>query len=185
MNMITVLHNKAMEFADEALLARMEGNEQASGAFFAKAFELEKEAALALRDGLDKKGSRYILLRSAASLAMQCGRVEEAKKLIDQALVGSPPQFILEELMELKLKLQQLGSDKSEYLEMIGVITSADAGNNEIKIQDAKSQHIYTISVPTNLFNDIVRSYWADLVQVKAQKIASGRIVLSQITKAA
>ena len=30
MNIVTVLHNKAMEFSDEALLAKMEGNKEAS-----------------------------------------------------------------------------------------------------------------------------------------------------------
>jgi hypothetical protein len=44
MNIVTVLHSKALEFADEALLAKMEGNRDVSHSLFEKAFSLEKEA---------------------------------------------------------------------------------------------------------------------------------------------
>jgi hypothetical protein len=33
--------------------------------------------------------------------------------------------------------------------------------------------------------NDIVKSYWADVVQVKARKAPKGAIILDEITKAA
>jgi hypothetical protein len=185
MNVVSVLHKKAMEFADEALLARMEGNEEASSQFFAKAFELEKEAAFSVEEDSDTKDSRYILIRSAASLALNCGQLQEAEWLIEKGLAGNPPAFIRKELLELDLQLKQQQHDKVDFFEMVGVITSADADNNEIRIQESISRRIYTIAVPMGLINDIVRSYWADLVQVKAQKVDSGVMILSQISKAA
>ena len=75
MNVVTVLHNKAMEFADEALLAKMEGNRDASLSLFEKAFSLEKEAATSIDQ---KNDSWYILIRSAASLTINCGRYQDA-----------------------------------------------------------------------------------------------------------
>ena len=45
MNIATVFHNKAMEFADEAILAGTSGNTETSKVLFEKAFSLEKEAA--------------------------------------------------------------------------------------------------------------------------------------------
>ena len=176
-----------MEFADEALLAKMEGNDQASTAFFEKAFELEKEAALSV-DESDKEevsDARYILIRSAATLAVNCGQWQEAEQLITIGLSGNPPAFIVEELSDLETRLKQLIREQGDYFEIVGIITSADADNSEIKIQEVKSRNIYIISVPTNQINDIVRSYWADLVQIKGQKMASGSIVLSKISKAA
>ncbi|PHN00721.1 hypothetical protein [Flavilitoribacter nigricans] len=106
MNIVTVLHNKAMEFADEALLARMEGNNQASTALFEKAFDLEKEAAIAIGEDQQESESRYILIRSAAALALNCGKYHEVKALITLGLSGNPPVFIVEELKALEEKLQ-------------------------------------------------------------------------------
>lgn len=48
MNIAKILHNKAMEFADEANLAKMEGNDHAKMAFLRNALTLEKEAILQL-----------------------------------------------------------------------------------------------------------------------------------------
>ena len=45
-----VLHDKAMEFVDEAHLAKMEGNEEAARTLFNKAIILEKEAAISATD---------------------------------------------------------------------------------------------------------------------------------------
>src|SRR5690606_13992733 len=98
MNVVTVLHNKAMELADEALLAKMEGNMEASTALFEKAFDLEKEAVISVRDDQKESDSRYILIRSAAALALNCGKYAEAKALIDLGLAGNPPAFITKEL---------------------------------------------------------------------------------------
>lgn len=185
MNIVTVLHNKAMEFADEALLARMEGNTQASTALFEKAFDLEKEAATAIGEDQQESESRYILIRSAAALALNCGKYHEAKALIALGLSGNPPAFIIEELKALEEKLQEANRSEFGYLEVIGVIIYANADKSEIRLQDLKTKELYTITVPSHLINDIVKSYWADVVQVKAQKAATGSIVLDQITKAA
>lgn len=185
MNIVTVLHNKAMEFADEALLAKMEGNKQVSTALFEKAFDLEKEAANSVGEDQQDQDSRYILIRSAAALAMNCGKYYEAKTLIELGLSGNPPDFIIEELKALEEKLLQEITPKVSYLEVIGVIIYANADKSEIKLQDLKSKELYTITVPGHLINDIVKSYWADVVQVRAQKAPTGSIVLDHITKAA
>jgi hypothetical protein len=185
MNVVTVLHNKAMEFADEALLAKMEGNMQASAALFEKAFELEKEAANSVDEDRRDSESRYILIRSAASLALHCGKFHEAKSLIEVGLSGNPPSFIVEELKALEASMPREISDKVGFVEVIGVIIYANADNSEIRLQDIESKELYTITVPSHLINEIVKSYWADLVQVKAQKEPTGSIILRQIEKAA
>ncbi|MEL6257114.1 MAG: hypothetical protein AAFR87_34285, partial [Bacteroidota bacterium] len=91
MNVVTVLHNKAMEFADEALLAKMEGNEEASVKFFQKAFALEKEAFDSVQEDLEDLLPKYILIRSAASLALNCGDFREAERLIELGLSMGVP----------------------------------------------------------------------------------------------
>ena len=182
MNVVTVLHNKAMEFADEALLAKMEGNKDASLSFFEKAFSLEKEAATSIDQ---KNDSWYILIRSAASLAINCGRYQDAEALIQMGLSRNPPDFLVRELNELSDALSKAKGQKVSEVDIIGILTYANAEESQIRLQDLKTKEIYTISVPSHLINEIVKSYWADVVQVKAQKGVTGAIVLDEITKAA
>ncbi len=185
MNMVTVLHNKAMEFADEALLARMEGNNEASVSLFEKAFSLEQEAAASIKAEDQSSDSWYILIRSAASLALNCGKLQEAGALIEKGLSGKPPAFIVEELKELKENLSEATEKKVSQIEIIGMLTYANAEESQIRLQDLKSKEIYNITVPSHLINEIVKSYWADIVQVKAQRAPTGSIILDKITKAA
>lgn len=190
MNVVTVLHNKAMEFADEALLARMEGNAEAAFRFFEKALSLEKEAAHAVESSAADPAPRYILIRSAASLAVQSGNFQEAQELIDWGLAGDPPDFIQQELAELAATLHAMQSTrvqtgKENDLELIGIITDANASKSQITVRDIKSDRLYTLRVPQALMNEIVRSYWADTVRIQARQQASGSIVLSQIGRAA
>lgn len=46
MNIINIIHNKAIEFADEAIIAQHKGNSSTVKELYLKAFQLEKEAAL-------------------------------------------------------------------------------------------------------------------------------------------
>lgn len=185
MNIVTVLHNKAMEFVDEALLARMEGNNDASMSLFDKAFSLEKEAATSIKEEDQSGDSWYILIRSAASLAVSCGKFQEAEALIEKGLSGTPPAFIVKELKELKASLAEAAEKKVSKVEIIGMLTYANAEESQIRLQDLKSKEIYHITVPSHLINEIVKSYWADIVQVKAQRAPTGSIILDKITKAA
>ena len=54
----------------------------------------------------DKEPTRSITFRSAASLAMQCGKYLEAEKLITQGLDGNPPADIAQELRDLYAELK-------------------------------------------------------------------------------
>ncbi|MBV6426143.1 MAG: hypothetical protein KIPDCIKN_00653 [Haliscomenobacter sp.] len=185
MNIVTVLHNKAMEFADEALLARMEGDTEASAALFEKAFELEKEAAEAVQEGDRGSDSMHILMRSAAALALNCGRHYDAELLIQSALSSNPPDFISKELGDLKEAIHALNRENVGWVEVAGILTYADSSEGQIRLQDIRTKEIYHITVPGHLINEIVKSYWADIVQVKALRDPAGAIVLDKITKAA
>jgi hypothetical protein len=186
MNIVTVLHAKAMEFADEALLAKMEGNFEASTSLFEKAFALEREAAASIVEEKQHSVSKHILIRSAAALAISCGKYQEAALLIQEGLNADPPAFIHQELSTLKeLVAEQLNSGKTDYVEIIGIITHADSDESLIRLQDIKTKEVYQIVVPSHLINEIVKSYWADVVQVKAQRNTSGIIVLDKISSAA
>ncbi len=95
---IKALHRRAMEQTDLALAARLRGEpDQAS--LLLRAYELESKAAL-LADG-QPEPTRSVLLRSAASLALDCNLIAESEKLICTALAGAPPPEIADELRDL------------------------------------------------------------------------------------
>lgn len=101
MTSIKLLHRQAMEQSDFALIARMNGDELAAAAHVQSAFELEAQAAEALLEQRSAEPARSVLFRSAATLARDCGRFEEAAKLIHKALAGDPPPEIAVELQDL------------------------------------------------------------------------------------
>jgi phosphotransferase system HPr-like phosphotransfer protein len=93
------LHRKAMEFNDEAIIAKSKGEDPKS--FYLSAYEFEKQAYILFSSKSNEEPTRSVLLRSAASLAMMAGLNVEAEKLIGLAISGNPPEEILEELRDL------------------------------------------------------------------------------------
>ncbi len=93
------LHDEAMRHAQEAHLARNSDDEEAALACFRRAFEMELQAVRAYFGGTEP--TRSILLRSAASLAMECGEWREAERLAAEGLLGDPPVAIAGELRDV------------------------------------------------------------------------------------
>ncbi len=99
---IRTLHNDAMDLAlkGDIIAKQADGNDDARNCY-AMAFEKEQEAAL-LADFLhNPEPGLSILYRSAASLALQCGKLREAERLVAKALSGNPPSEIAIELRDL------------------------------------------------------------------------------------
>lgn len=101
MNELKVLHRDAMERVDLALSAKSQGEMERALEFFREAYELESKAALSLSSNLDAEPTRSVLLRSAATIALDCNLTAEAEKLVCAALAGNPPFEIAEELRDL------------------------------------------------------------------------------------
>jgi hypothetical protein len=100
-----IWHDKAMNLSQEALVLQLKGQ---SGFvdMFAEAFEYEHKAAMFYLNVLEKEPTRSILFRSAASLAIQCGKFNEAKQLINIGLSGKPPKIIAIELKALQEQIK-------------------------------------------------------------------------------
>lgn len=97
-------HDKAMDLAGQALLARQQGNEDKAVPLFREVYELEREVANEIAR-TDLEPSRSVIHRSAATLAVDCGEYREAEKLIGAALAGNPPDSIAAELRELLMQV--------------------------------------------------------------------------------
>ena len=96
------LHQKAMFFAQDALVAahRGRGDKKNAVMLYKNAFDIERNAAMSLVD-TNNEPMRSILFRSAASLALNCGLDREAEIMISYGLIGTPPMDIHQELLEL------------------------------------------------------------------------------------
>lgn len=98
---VSDLHERAMELAEVALAARRQGDTTNARRLFQEALDYERRAAEVVIPDLAAEPTRSVLLRSAASLAAECGEWREAERLIAVALSGNPPVEIAEELRDL------------------------------------------------------------------------------------
>jgi len=98
---IQELHIKAISIADEAFIKKFNGKLDEAKLLFKEALGFEKEAALAAQKENIGEPSISVLLKSAASLAINADEFREAEKLISIALYGDPPFEIAEELRNL------------------------------------------------------------------------------------
>ena len=110
MQAIETDHLRAMEYVDLAQEAKRRGDALAMSQNFSEAFLLEKQAAEAMVPYLDVEPTRSILLRSAASLALECKRDEEAERLACLGLSGTPPAEIRTDLRNVLLTMWQPAS---------------------------------------------------------------------------
>ena len=115
MSQIQSLHRQAMDLA-EAAVARLRGEIEQAAQLTRQAFEQEAQAATLVVSDLDAEPTRSVLHRSAASLAIECGELRAAERLIATALSGNPSPEIAEELKDLFIQI-----NLSQYLKRQGI----------------------------------------------------------------
>lgn len=116
MSQIQALHQQAMDLAEAAAVARLRGSIEQASQLIRQAFEQEAKAANLIANILDAEPTRSVLHRSAASLAIECGELQAAERLIATALSGNSPPEIAEELKDLFIQI-----NLSQYLKRQGI----------------------------------------------------------------
>ncbi len=101
MSQIQELHQQAMDLAQMAEIAKLKNQLDLVNQLSRQAFEKEMVAAELIANNLAAEPTRSILHRSAATLAIDCGEILSAERLIATALSGNPPVEIAEELKDL------------------------------------------------------------------------------------
>ncbi len=94
-------HLKAMEIAEEGIIARLKGDMDTALKKLKEAYEIEKKAVDIVMPMFDNEPTRSIMTRSAAALAMDCGEFREAEKMTAIGLMGNPPLEIAEEMRNI------------------------------------------------------------------------------------
>lgn len=105
MSQIQELHQQAMDSAEMAQVAKLRGDLALAEQLFRQAFEKERLAAELIASNLEAEPTRSVLHRSAATLAIDCGEIHTAERLIAIALSGNPPREIAEELKDLFVQI--------------------------------------------------------------------------------
>ncbi|QYX32917.1 hypothetical protein [Sphaerospermopsis torques-reginae] len=105
MSQIQELHKQAMDLAEMAQVAKLKNNLDLASQLSRQAFEKERLAAELITNDFAAEPTRSILYRSAASLAIDCGEIHIAERLITTALSGNPPSEIAEELRDLFVQI--------------------------------------------------------------------------------
>ncbi|MEI6046674.1 MAG: hypothetical protein WCS37_20160 [Chloroflexota bacterium] len=107
MNQIKEIHDRAMDIAELAFVAKYKNDLAEFERLSRQALELESQAAKMLERDFEVEPTRSVLYRSAAALALNCKEYREAEKLIAMGLIGNPPPEIVGELRELLEQTQQ------------------------------------------------------------------------------
>lgn len=94
------LHAIAMDFTEKAIASQKLGEHSQASEYYLDAYNHEKLAAEKLIP-TSLEPTRSILLRSAATLALDCKLNREAEKLIAIALAGEPPPELADDLRDL------------------------------------------------------------------------------------
>jgi hypothetical protein len=101
MTNIIKLHNDSMDAAELAFLARMNRDYEKSEELFGESLKLELKAIDEIEKTNKIEPTYSVLLRSAATLALDCNDPRLAEKLVCKALSSNPPEDIVEELRDL------------------------------------------------------------------------------------
>lgn len=105
MSQIQEKHTTAMDLAEAAMVAKLRGDLEQASLLTRQAFENELAAAELIVNQLDAEPTRSILHRSAATLAIDCGELKIAERLIATALSGNPPEEIASQLKDLFVQI--------------------------------------------------------------------------------
>lgn len=99
-----LMHTKAMELAHKALLKNRQGFILEGLKLNRKAYDLERQVAISLLN--DQTDNKYLLLYSAACLAINCNMLEEAKDLALKGLDEKTPLFHIKRFEDILKKLK-------------------------------------------------------------------------------
>jgi len=125
-------HNKAMEWASRAHIAKTKGNEEEALKHTKKALGLEVKAAELLEHEYEVEPTRSILFRSAATLAKNAGDYQVAFDLIRRALQGKPDDNTYAELISL---LTNIYKDAVLQIDEKATLASAFSDKSTIKVE--------------------------------------------------
>lgn len=124
-----------MATAAEALQARQIGDKDQAQLLFQSAMKLEWEASKHVPRG--SQPTKSVLLRSAASLELQAGLLEDVEVLCTLGLLGSPPREIVVEIWEVRKLARRARKEARFKRENMHLMIEAIRSEVEIEYREA------------------------------------------------
>lgn len=128
MNTVRDFHKKAMQLAQQALIARHEENIKKAESLAYEAFLYEVKAVELVSKIEQSEPTRSILHRSAASLAYQAKKFKESETFIQKGLEGNPPIQVQAELIDLLQQVREATKNELTTKSMNEVVVVASIG---------------------------------------------------------
>ncbi len=157
--------------------------------YYKQALELEKMAAFMTSASDDDPIPHFILLRSAAALALRAKLFEESERLIEICLAENPPAFIRKDLADIAELIRQDRNGELKQpetpLEIEGILTNILAEENQITVKSPTLSQSFLLVVPKDRMHEIVKKHWSKKVNVVARQTPHGVMVLEKISAAA
>lgn len=175
------LHQEAMFLAQDALVAIQHKEIDKAFALNQKAFDIERQVALALVDSQNEP-FRSIIMRSAACLALDIKQYREAEIFISYGLIGSPPDDIHQELLELldRVKQQRQSKDNNDTFTFVGYLQSANTQTNKIRLVNGTENKDITVN---SGLADMVRTFFDNKVRAIIRKTRGNQYELINLVK--
>jgi hypothetical protein len=175
------LHQEAMFFAQDALVATQHKDTEKAFALNQKAFDLERQVALSLVDSKNEP-FRSIIMKSAACLALDIKQYREAEIFISYGLLGSPPEDIHQELLGLldDVKQQRLSKDKNDTITLIGYLESANSRTKKIRLVNGTENKDITVTIG---LADMVRTFFDNKVRALVRKTQGNQYELINLVR--
>lgn len=188
MNTADILHDTAMDYYDLGKIAKAKGKHSVYMDYLHKAYILGKEAAIKKQQDVEDQFWKYVYLRSAAWLAIDCQKWAVATQLAKFGLQGTPPITEKKQFEEI-LKKAHPKTPQTKLLDkdikpFIGVLTSADMTNSFIIINGGQPTAL-KIRVPANKVDELVRLFWGNTIEGNGILMENGELELREIQKAA
>ena len=155
---IKQIHRQAVELAKKANEALQYKRIEEYNQFAQAAFELEKKAALELIRDFDAEPTRSVLFRSAATIANNIGKFNEAKQLIHLGLSGTPYLELKDELEMLLKKVEEAITAKLPIPEAIENAYMELLKTNAINLKIEPKEKRYSKAIVVDYIIDFLKN---------------------------
>lgn len=118
---LQTIHSEAMHLASLGDVEARKGNTGRARQYYEEAYTKERLVALQLDDSNSNAIGQTVLLRSAATLAVQCGRGREAENLVSLALRKDIPDSLVAQLRDVLKQVdaqEDNANDENEVIEL-------------------------------------------------------------------
>lgn len=157
------VHDEAMALVDVAMGARAKGRIDECICLLLRAYQMEDSVACEIKEKKDLEPTRSVILLSAATLALEVNKINEALSHVLMALSGNPPFEILADLKDCLDKVKYAFNEEKYKKSLLLPPFYYESELLDIERLKANGKEIWIVS--SDLSQDTGESPWVDVIQ--------------------